>query len=119
MIRTDYQSIKEIFPQVVHTPDQQVYIRKLLGFYFRIEYKPRHTNHVVDCLSRLHEPSDSSDTLATKSNCFPLSSRPDSGWMTILRHENTTLTELLNLHQQSASGTLAPHYFVKDDVLFY
>ena len=46
---------------MVHTPDQQVYIRKLLGFHFRIEYKPGHTNQVADSLSRVHETMSSVD----------------------------------------------------------
>ena len=44
VIRTDYKSIKELLQQVVQTLDQQIYIRKLLGYHFRIEYKPGCTN---------------------------------------------------------------------------
>ena len=36
IIRTDHKSIKELLQQVVQTPDQQVYIRKLLGYHFRM-----------------------------------------------------------------------------------
>ena len=51
IIRTDHKSIKELLQQVVQTPDQQIYIRKLLGYHFCIEYKPGCTNHAADALS--------------------------------------------------------------------
>lgn len=40
VVRTDHKSIKELLLQPIHTPEQQKYIRKLLGYEFRIEYKP-------------------------------------------------------------------------------
>ncbi|RVX18944.1 Retrovirus-related Pol polyprotein from transposon 297 [Vitis vinifera] len=35
--------------------NQQIYIRKLLGYHFRIEYKPGRANQAADALSRVHE----------------------------------------------------------------
>jgi len=51
VIRTDHKSIRELLQQVIQTPDQEVYVRKLLGFQFRIEYKSGASNKVVDALS--------------------------------------------------------------------
>ena len=63
MIRTNHRSLKELLQQVIQTPDQQAYFRKLLGFQFRIEYKTGITNYVVDALSRvLAEWEDKDDT---------------------------------------------------------
>ncbi|XP_050911420.1 uncharacterized protein LOC127126527 [Lathyrus oleraceus] len=53
VIRTDHKSIRELLQQVIQTPDQQAYVRKLLGFHFRIEYKPGVSNRVADALSRV------------------------------------------------------------------
>jgi hypothetical protein len=56
VIRTNHKSIRELLHQVIQTPDQKVYVRKLLGFQFRIEYKPeiqtRLPMHYL--VSRLH-----------------------------------------------------------------
>ncbi|GJS42410.1 ty3-gypsy retrotransposon protein [Tanacetum coccineum] len=52
-IRTDHKSIKELMQQVIQMPLQQKYVRKLMGFDFSIEYKPRATNKAVDALSRM------------------------------------------------------------------
>lgn len=51
LIRTDHKSIKEPFQQVIHTPEQQFYIRKLMGYQFRIDYKAGTFNKVADALS--------------------------------------------------------------------
>lgn len=52
VIRTDQKSIKELSSQPVHTPAQQRFLIKLLGYDFSIEYKPGSTNNVADALSR-------------------------------------------------------------------
>ena len=39
VIRTDQKSLRELLQQIIQTPDQHFYIRKLMGFKFRIEYK--------------------------------------------------------------------------------
>ena len=55
IIRTYQHNIKELLQQVIQIPDQQKYVCKLLRYDFRIEYKPRKTNLVVDALSRVYE----------------------------------------------------------------
>lgn len=59
IIHTDQKSIKELLQQVIQTPDQQVYVQKLLGFNFQIKYKPGSANKVADALSRVHEEIES------------------------------------------------------------
>lgn len=51
-IITDHQSLRDILTQPIHTPEQQKYLIKLLGFDFDIQYKPRRNNIVADALSR-------------------------------------------------------------------
>ena len=55
VIRTDHKSIKELLQQVIQTHDQQVYVLKLLGFHFWIEYKPGALNGGADALSHVYE----------------------------------------------------------------
>ena len=57
VIRTDHQSLKQLLQQVIQTPEQQTYLRKLLSYHFRIEYKPGHTNGAANALSRMYEDS--------------------------------------------------------------
>ena len=52
VIKTDQKSLKSLTDQVVHTPEQQNWLHKLIGYDFTIEYKSGKENVVVDSLSR-------------------------------------------------------------------
>ncbi|KAH7518598.1 hypothetical protein FEM48_Zijuj09G0188300 [Ziziphus jujuba var. spinosa] len=39
IIRTDHKSLRELLTQVIQTPEQQKFLRKLMGYQFSIEYK--------------------------------------------------------------------------------
>lgn len=65
VIFTDHQSLKELLTQVIQTPEQQVYLAKLMGYDYSIQYKSGKTNVVADALSRL--PETTSGTLLTLS----------------------------------------------------
>lgn len=47
IIRSDQKSLRELLQQVIQTSDQQLYIRKLMGYKFRIKYKSGATNRVA------------------------------------------------------------------------
>lgn len=51
VIRSDQKSLKELLQQVVQTPDQQLYVRKLMAYKFTIEYKKGGANRAADALS--------------------------------------------------------------------
>lgn len=55
VIRSDQKSLKELLQQIVQTPDQQLYVRKLMGYKFTIEHKKRSANRAADALSRREE----------------------------------------------------------------
>jgi len=55
IIHTDQRSLRELMTQVIHTPEQQFYLVKLLGFSYEIVYKPGAQNRVADALCRIPE----------------------------------------------------------------
>lgn len=57
VIRSDEKCLKDLLQQVVQTPDQHFYLRKLMGYKFRIEYKKGSTNKAADTLSRREKES--------------------------------------------------------------
>lgn len=62
VIRSDQKSLKELLQQVVQTPDQQLYVRKLMGYKFTIEYKKGSSNKAADVLSRREESTSEAAT---------------------------------------------------------
>lgn len=57
IIQTDHNPLKELMSRSIQTPEQQVYLSKLPGFHYDIQYKPRSLNVVADALSRVGEDS--------------------------------------------------------------
>lgn len=53
LIETDHQSLRALMKQAVQTPEQQMWIRKLLGFDFSITHKPGRDNAPADAFSRM------------------------------------------------------------------
>ena len=101
IIRTDHKSVKELLTQVVHTPKQQYFLRKLLGYQFVIEYKPGHENSAADSLSRMHAET----ILTAHSRLFTAISSPNFAFTDILRSENQSLADLLELHKKVQGAT--------------
>jgi hypothetical protein len=51
IVRTDHVSLKFLLDQRLSTIPQHQWVSKLLGFDFKVEYKPGASNTVVDALS--------------------------------------------------------------------
>ncbi|CAM8999668.1 unnamed protein product [Rhodiola kirilowii] len=87
IVETDHQPLKTILSQTVHTPEQQHWVVKLLGYDFEVRYRPGKQNAAADALSRLHD----SDTLAQPSCMVTLAtSKPEFGILRALRHYYST-----------------------------
>nr|GEU30324.1 Ty3/gypsy retrotransposon protein [Tanacetum cinerariifolium] len=97
-LRTNYRSIKELMQQVIQTPLQQKYVRKLMGFDFGIEYKPGSSNLVADALSQVFKEGEEMTT------AFVALSWPVVGWLEDLNRENETLDKLSQLHYRLDQG---------------
>ncbi|GKA30288.1 ty3-gypsy retrotransposon protein [Tanacetum coccineum] len=90
----------ELMQQVIQTPIQQKYVRKLMGFDFKVEYKPGISNQATDALSRMYEDDE------TVSATFMALSQPVVGILADLKEENASLEELRNLHHKWIWGLL-------------
>jgi len=112
VIRTDQKSLTEIFTQVIQNSTQQYYVRKLLGFRFRVEYKAGTANRVADALSRREEDSDSPQFL-------PILCQPPPLFLQELQEENRTLGDLTELHKVAAEGKLAEPFSSHNGLLYY
>ncbi|VFQ88466.1 unnamed protein product [Cuscuta campestris] len=97
---------------VVQTPDQQFYIRKLMGYKFPIEYKTGASNRAADALSRR---GDDAEVAAL----FTTYARPLPKLLEAIAAENTTEQELLRLHEAVAAGTAHPGFTVRSGILYY
>jgi len=51
-IQTDHRSLKYLLEQRIVTPEQQKWVAKLLGYNYKILYRPRRENSTADALSR-------------------------------------------------------------------
>ena len=114
IIRSDQCSLKDLLSQVVQTPDQQFYVRKLLGFKFKIEYKSGASNKVADALSRRDENHGIDDPMF-----LTIFARPAPMLLEIARRENSSLQELIDLHAAVTAAKAPPHVSTVDGLLYF
>lgn len=55
IILTDDRSLKELMTQVIQTPEQQMYLARLMGYDYCIQYQSGNTNIVANALSSMPE----------------------------------------------------------------
>ncbi|VFQ64951.1 unnamed protein product [Cuscuta campestris] len=113
VIRTDHRSLKDLLLQIIQTPDQQFYIRKLMGFKFRIGYKTGVSNKAADALSwRDTEEEEPAAQFTALSQPIPL-------LLDAVRMEHQTKPDVLTLKAGVAAGTTAPAFTTHDGLLYY
>lgn len=112
---TGQTSIKELLFQVIQTPNQQAYVRKLFGYNFCIEYKHGCYNLAINVLSRVNEEFD----LNSSSSCMLLSSKPISESLDTLLAKKTSLLDLLHFHKNIWDASRSSNYFVNDGLLLF
>ena len=107
-----------MFQQVIQILEQQAYVRKLLGFHFRIEYKLGSSNKVADALSRVHA-DQFFDSINSQAKLFSIISKPTVDILTTLHEDNLSLLDLLLLHNKFAAGELSSAFSVREGLLLY
>lgn len=113
VIRSDQKSLKELLQQVIQTPEQHLYVRKLMGYKFSIEYKPGAANRVADALSRRDEEIDADAAL------FLALAHPLPDIVELLRKETVTASRLRELQQEITAGTTDPRFSVSDGLILF
>lgn len=129
VIRSDQKILKELLQQIVQTPDQQLYVRKLMGYKFTIEYKKGRTNRVADALSCREETSQvahldsagSSEDVDAGHICAVLTAaaQPVPQLLDLLRRETASSLELKELVSDIKEGRAAPHLTLAGGLVYF
>ncbi|KAH7510723.1 hypothetical protein FEM48_ZijujUnG0095800 [Ziziphus jujuba var. spinosa] len=108
----DHKSLRELLTQVIQTPEQQHFLRKLMGYQFSIEYKVGTENSAIDTLSRRHENHSLQVRVAVLVGKYD--------FLDDLVKENPECADLKMLHKQQLDGTLdSTHYCSRNGLLLY
>lgn len=118
VVRTDHKSIRKLLQQTIQTPEQHVYVRKLLGFHFRIEYRTESSNKAADALSRIPESAPIASEPAALLTLTTVST-PISEILEVLRREATTLPDLIDLESSVKEGNQNQAFSVRNGLIFY
>ena len=87
-ILTNHRSLKELLTQVIQSPEQHLYLARLMGFDYQIKYRLGANNQVADALSHLPEQK--------VPICMVLSV-PCLSFLTKIHHQLSTNQEYLQL----------------------
>ena len=77
-ILTDHRSLKELLTQVIQMSEQHMYLARLMGYDYIIQYRTENHNQAADALSRLPEQDPS---------LFMILSIPSLTFLEELRHQ--------------------------------
>jgi hypothetical protein len=108
LVRTDHYSLKFLLNQRLSMIPQHQWASKLLGFDFRVEYKPGKMNVVADALSRMGTET-SAEAMALSAPSFQL--------FEDLRAAYTVDATLTSLRQEVRDGLHGKQWAVVDDLV--
>lgn len=109
MVLMDHQSLKELMTQVVQTLEQQMYLARLIGYDYTIQYRSSKSNVVVDALSRVSE-IPSSTFLSLSVTCFT--------FLEELKQQLVANPDFITMHQSiSENPTTYTEYIVMQNLI--
>lgn len=93
-------------------------MQKIIGYHFKIEYKPAHENSAADSLSRLHEDDSGVEEAGTRR--MAVLSCPKFSFLEVLHHENKDRPDFLAIHAmlQGSEGKTSG-YSEQEEIIFY
>jgi hypothetical protein len=95
IVKTDHYSLKYLLDQCLTTIPQHQWISKLIGYDFRVQYKPGTSNTVVDALSRRDAGEDGQSAVV---------SAPVFAVFDELRAETATMASLQQMKEEVLAG---------------
>ncbi|KAF7815120.1 Transposon Ty3-G Gag-Pol polyprotein [Senna tora] len=110
VIVTDHRSLKHLMKQTIQTPEQEHYLRILLGFHYVIVYRPGKFNSAADALSRVEVNALESENSACSLIC--------DIWEDI-RRENQSSHILQKLHQEVSQGLIDSAFKLDKGILWF
>jgi hypothetical protein len=110
-IFTDHQSLKELLSQVIQTPEQHIYLAKLMGYDYTIQFKSGKSNVVADALSRRAD---------TPSGTIFSLTMPNFVFLDQLKQALATSTPFKDLlHDITAAPSSFPDHTIQNDLILY
>lgn len=117
VIRSDQKSLRELLQQIVQTPDQQLYVRKLMGYKFVIEYKKGSSNRVADALSRREAQSDGDEAACCAS--LTAAAQPVPHLLDLLQKETMSSPEMREIVGSIKEGRAPAHLTFLNGLVYY
>ena len=112
VIRSDQKSLRELLQQVIQTPEQHLYVRKLMGYKFSIEYKSGAANRVADALSRRDEE------IEPDASMLSVIAHPIPDIIRLLVEETASSAPLCDLRRQIERGSADPKFTFCDGLIY-
>ncbi|XP_042035152.1 uncharacterized protein LOC121781486 [Salvia splendens] len=131
IIRSDQKSLKELLQQIVQTLDQQLYVRKLMGYKFIIEYKKGSTNRAANALSRREDTDQTDPQEGAASDAeegsdtgqsgalLAAASHPIPHLLDLLRRETCSSPEMREITTDIKERRAPPHLTLVDGLVYY
>lgn len=110
-VQTDHKSLRALLHQTIQTPEQQLWLYKLVGYDFDIEYKPGVLNGPTDALSRINRIS--CHALFSESRPQPIL------WEAIRKAYNSDSGTLTLVSAVTKDPDLHPDFHLRDGILFF
>lgn len=111
IIITDHRSLKELLTQVVQTPEQHMYLVRLMGYDYEIHYHSGAANQATDSLSRIPK---------FESSIALMLSVPSLSFMDELRTQLHRHPDYIRRHRDIVNNPANhPGFFVVNNLILY